>query len=67
MSQDMSHRLSQDAAEIAAVAAQRRPVWPLIAAATIFGALVALACGLWIHYGTTVFFEIVRAGVAACF
>ncbi len=63
----MSHGLSQDAAEIAAVAARRGPVWPLIAAATIFGALVALAGGLWIHYGTTVFFEIVRAGVAACF
>lgn len=67
MSQDMSYGLSQDAAEIAAVAAQRRAVWPLIAVAMVLGALVALAVGLWIHYGTTVFFEIVRAGIAACF
>lgn len=63
----MAHGLSQDATEIAAAAAQRRPVWPLVAVATFFGALLALACGLWIHYGTAVFFEIVRAGIAACF
>jgi hypothetical protein len=40
---------------------------PLLAA----GALVALALGgtvlLWAHYGTTVFFETIRAGFAACF
>lgn len=64
--QGMAHGLSQGTAEIAA-AAQRRPVWPLVAVATILGALLALAVGLWIHYGTTVFFEIVRAGIAACF
>ncbi len=63
----MSHGLAPDAAEIASAAAQRRPVWPLIAVATFLGALVALAGTLWVHYGTTVFFEIVRAGIAACF
>jgi hypothetical protein len=35
------------------------------------GALVALALAgsvlLWAHYGTTVFFETIRAGFAACF
>jgi hypothetical protein len=40
---------------------------PLLAA----GALVALALGgtvlLWAHYGTTVFFETIRAGFSACF
>lgn len=35
------------------------------------GALVAMALAgsvlLWAHYGTTVFFETIRAGFAACF
>jgi hypothetical protein len=35
------------------------------------GALAALALAgsvlLWAHYGTTVFFETIRAGFAACF
>jgi hypothetical protein len=48
-------------------APSRRPVWPLMAVASLMGALLALACGLWVYYGTAVFFEIVRAGVAACF
>lgn len=65
--QDMSEGLSQDAAELGAAAADRRPVWPLIVAAVVIGGLVALAGGLWLHYGTAVFFEIVRAGIAACF
>jgi hypothetical protein len=42
-------------------------LWPHLAA----GALAALALGgavlLWAHYGTTVFFETIRAGFAACF
>jgi hypothetical protein len=33
--------------------------------------VVALALGgtvlLWAHYGTTIFFETIRAGFAACF
>jgi hypothetical protein len=48
-------------------AAPSRISWPLVAAGSAFGALLALACALWIYYGTAVFFEIVRAGIAACF
>lgn len=37
----------------------------------VFGLFAALALGgsvlLWAHYGTTVFFETIRAGFAACF
>jgi hypothetical protein len=37
----------------------------------IFSLFAALALGgsvlLWAHYGTTVFFETIRAGFAACF
>jgi hypothetical protein len=45
----------------------RRANLPLLAAALVGGALFAAAVGLWLHYGTAVFFEIVRAGIAACF
>jgi hypothetical protein len=31
------------------------------------GVLVALTLGLWAHYGSTVFFEMLAAGLAACF
>ncbi|WP_291849625.1 hypothetical protein [Bradyrhizobium sp.] len=32
------------------------------------GALVALgAAALWFHYGATVFFEMIAAGISACF
>ena len=48
-------------------AASGRMSWPLVAVGLTFGALVALACALWVYYGTAVFFEILRAGIAACF
>jgi ABC-type amino acid transport system permease subunit len=44
-----------------------RVSWPLIAAAVVIGGLMAVAAALWLHYGAAVFFEIVRAGIAACF
>jgi ABC-type amino acid transport system permease subunit len=37
-----------------------------MAAAVVVGGLMAVAVALWLHYGTAVFFEIVRAGIAAC-
>lgn len=48
-------------------ATPRRVVWPLVAVSAVLGMLLATACALWIYYGTAVFFEIVRAGIAACF
>ncbi len=54
-------------AEILPGAAPRRISWPLVAVGLAFGGLLALAGALWIHYGTAVFFEILRAGIAACF
>jgi hypothetical protein len=38
-----------------------------MATGLVLGALVAAACALWVYFGTAVFFEIVRAGIAACF
>jgi hypothetical protein len=29
-------------------------------------ALIAAAGALWAHYGTTVFFELIKAGIAYC-
>jgi hypothetical protein len=39
-------------------------VW---SAAALGSAAVLAAVALWIHYGTAVFFEMIAAGIAACF
>ena len=37
-------------------------------AAAVLGAVLLLgALALWFHYGTTVFFEMIAAGISACF
>lgn len=40
---------------------------PLMLMALLGGAMFAATLGLWAYYGTTVFFEMVRAGFQACF
>jgi hypothetical protein len=40
---------------------------PLLLVALAVGLLLAGTLGLWAYYGTTVFFEMVRAGWMACF
>jgi len=42
----------------------RPAIW---AGAGIFGAMVAGTVVLWAHYGGAVFFEMIMAGLAACF
>jgi hypothetical protein len=39
----------------------------MIWAGGVAAVLIAATIGLWAHYGTTVFFEAVRSGWAACF
>jgi hypothetical protein len=39
-------------------------VW---SAAALGSAAVLAAIALWVHYGTAVFFEMIAAGIAACF
>lgn len=39
----------------------------LVAAAVVAGLLVAFTGALWVHYGTAVFYEIILAGLNACF
>jgi hypothetical protein len=41
--------------------------WPIVLLAAIAGLVLAGTVALWAHYGTTVFFEIVRTGFMACF
>ena len=44
-----------------------RMVRPLTVLAGLGAGAVAATAVLWAYYGTTVFFELVRAGWAACF
>ena len=48
-------------------AAQRPLSRTLVAAAGAIALLLAATVLLWAHYGTTVFFETIRAGFVACF
>ena len=45
--------------------ATARPL--MLAAAATAGMLVAAALALWAYYGSTVFYEMIAAGLAACF
>jgi len=60
-------RLSRMSPMPEVTAPTRVPAWPLLA----FGAAAASALLgtvlLWAYYGTTVFFETIRAGFVACF
>ena len=46
-------------------ATRMRPL--LLLVAVLGGAIMAGTVGLWAHYGTAVFFEIVRTGWVSCF
>ena len=40
---------------------------PIVAAAGVMGLVLAGTVALWVHHGTAVFFEMIRAGFIACF
>ena len=40
---------------------------PFLLVGAVAGVLAAAALVLWAHYGTAVFFEMIAAGIAACF
>lgn len=40
---------------------------PLLVLGLVGGCMVAATAALWFHYGTAVFFEVIRAGWMACF
>lgn len=41
--------------------------WAIAAGALALALLLAAAIALWARYGTAVFFEMIAAGIAACF
>jgi len=47
--------------------ARKLPAVPMVAGAALAAALFLGALGLWFHYGTAVFFEMIASGFAACF
>jgi hypothetical protein len=47
--------------------ARKLPAVIMVAGAALAAALLMGALGLWFHYGTAVFFEMIAAGFAACF
>jgi hypothetical protein len=55
---------SQETAMSETAAANRTP---LLIALGVVGLAIAGTVALWAHYGTAVFFEVIRAGFVACF
>jgi hypothetical protein len=51
----------------AASATPRALARPLLLIGTVVGLMLAGTLALWAHYGTAVFFEMIRAGFVACF
>lgn len=49
------------------IASQATLSRPLLIIAGVFIVLIAGTVALWAHYGTTVFYEMILAGIAACF
>ncbi|MBR0968872.1 hypothetical protein JQ554_20900 [Bradyrhizobium diazoefficiens] len=47
--------------------AGRLPVVLLLSGAGVGGLIVLGTLALWFHYGSRVFFEMIRTGLAACF
>ena len=53
---------------MAATRPQGRVAAMIVWGAATLGALAVLgAASLWFHYGTAVFFEMIAAGISACF
>ena len=50
------------------VLSPRKVGFAISVAAAVLGAVLLLgALALWFHYGTAVFFEMIAAGISACF
>ena len=40
---------------------------PFLLVGAVAAVLIVATLALWAHYGTAIFFEIIAAGIAACF
>ena len=64
----MIQPVSSQQGMIAVTRLQGRVASAIVWGAAGLGALVLLAAAaLWFHYGTAVFFEMIAAGISACF
>jgi hypothetical protein len=45
----------------------RRGAPAIVAVGAVGAVLLVGALGLWFHYGTAVFFEMIASGISACF
>jgi hypothetical protein len=63
----MAQPISAQPHDVAAPAQGRLASAILWGAAGIGGLVLLAAAALWFHYGTAVFFEMIAAGVSACF
>lgn len=64
----MVQPVSTRSGAMAATRPQGRVASAIVWTAAGLGALVLLgSLSLWFHYGTTVFFEMIAAGISACF
>ena len=64
----MSRPISAPNGVLPATAPRSQVASVIVWSAAAIGALaIAAAAVLWIYYGTTVFFEMIAAGIAACF
>jgi hypothetical protein len=64
----MAQPVSSQREMMAATRPQGRVASMIVWGAATLGALAVLgAASLWFHYGTAVFFEMIAAGISACF
>jgi hypothetical protein len=64
----MVQPVSTPAGTMAATRPQGRVASVIVWTAASLGAVAVLgALALWFHYGSTVFFEMIAAGISACF
>ena len=64
----MAQPISTHQGLIAAARSQGRVAFMIVWGAAGLGTLAVLgAAALWFHYGTAVFFEMIAAGISACF
>jgi len=62
-----AERCSDEATDMPVSAQASTNPWPMVLLSLAGGALFAVTIGLWFYFGTAVFFEMVRNGLAACF
>ena len=64
---DRAYVKGREAPAMLEIASSLRSTGTPLILAVVAGVLIAAASALWVYYGSTVFFEIVVAGLQACF